>query len=277
MRCDNYIVIQGWMIKEYGLSGNDLLVYAIVYGVTQDDSQTYKNSLSYMMDCLGCTKATVISSLKRLVLRGLLEKFESEDKGIKRCEYRTTRGGGIKIIPPGIKIIPPPIFDTSINNINSNITNNNNVNDIDNLRENRNIINYIKKDNKKETNTKKKETKEKIENNQSYLLFEAEATPKNNDLDFATFWALYDKKVGDKEKLCRKWENLPMGIKRAILDYIPRYKEAQPDKQYRKNPETFLNNRSWEDEIIKKDNGTIKGRFGNTSPNDFEGKGYTEL
>ncbi len=32
--------------------------------------------------------------------------------------------------------------------------------------------------------------------------------------------------------------------------YIPKYKAAQPNKQYRKNPETFLNNKSWNDELI---------------------------
>jgi hypothetical protein len=34
------------------------------------------------------------------------------------------------------------------------------------------------------------------------------------------------------------------------MAYIPRYKLHQPDKQYRKNPATFLYQRSWEDEII---------------------------
>ena len=32
----------------------------------------------------------------------------------------------------------------------------------------------------------------------------------------------------------------------------PLYVKAQPDKQYRKNPETFLRNKSWHDEIINR-------------------------
>ena len=36
-----------------------------------------------------------------------------------------------------------------------------------------------------------------------------------------------------------------------MIKYIPNYKSATPDKKYRKNPETFLNNRSWKDELIK--------------------------
>ena len=34
------------------------------------------------------------------------------------------------------------------------------------------------------------------------------------------------------------------------MNYIELYKQSQPDKQFRKNPETFLNNKSWNDEII---------------------------
>lgn len=69
-------------------------------------------------------------------------------------------------------------------------------------------------------------------------------------IDFFLFWELYDKKVGSKEKIERKWNKLSLKNQEAIIEYIPEYIKAQPDKQYRKNPETFLNNKSWEDEII---------------------------
>lgn len=71
------------------------------------------------------------------------------------------------------------------------------------------------------------------------------------NIDFDFFWNEYDKKVGDKAKLKKKWERLTDKERQAIMDYIPPYKEAQPDKAFRKNPETFLNNKSWNDEIIK--------------------------
>ena len=41
----------------------------------------------------------------------------------------------------------------------------------------------------------------------------------------------------------------------AIMKYIPLYKEAQPDKKFRKDPDTFLNNKSWNDELIYENNG----------------------
>jgi hypothetical protein len=68
-------------------------------------------------------------------------------------------------------------------------------------------------------------------------------------LPFNSFWELYDKKIG-KPKSEKKWDALSLKEQKDILDYLPKYIEITPDKKYRKNPETFFNNRSWEDEII---------------------------
>lgn len=67
---------------------------------------------------------------------------------------------------------------------------------------------------------------------------------------FEMFWDLYEKKVGEKSKLIKKWDKLTEEERTKALEYIPKYKLAQPDKKYRKNPETFLNNKSWNDELI---------------------------
>lgn len=69
---------------------------------------------------------------------------------------------------------------------------------------------------------------------------------------FDEFWNDYEKKVGDKEKIRKKYDKLPDRVKLAIKEHIPKYKAAQPEKQFRKNPETYLNNKSWNDEIIAK-------------------------
>ena len=75
---------------------------------------------------------------------------------------------------------------------------------------------------------------------------------KELDLDqsFNLFWNTYDKKV-DLCKCKSKWKKLTKEDKDNLLAYVPKYVAATPDKQYRKNPVTFLNNRSWENEIIK--------------------------
>jgi hypothetical protein len=69
---------------------------------------------------------------------------------------------------------------------------------------------------------------------------------------FEQFWNDYDKKVGSTERLIPKWMKLTNDERDLIRAYIPKYKAAQPDKTFRKNPETFLNQKGWTHEIIIK-------------------------
>lgn len=66
---------------------------------------------------------------------------------------------------------------------------------------------------------------------------------------FEDFWNDYDKKI-DKPKVEAKWKKLNDAQKLAIKIHIPKYKIVSPDKQYRKNPESYLNAQSWENELI---------------------------
>ena len=75
---------------------------------------------------------------------------------------------------------------------------------------------------------------------------------ENINIDFDWFWNDYDKKVGDKQKLKKKWNKLTDEERQNAMNYIDLYKKSQPNKQFRKNPETFLNNKSWNDEIINR-------------------------
>ena len=73
---------------------------------------------------------------------------------------------------------------------------------------------------------------------------------KEINILFSDFWDLYDKKVGDRDKLVKKWESLTNDDRKNIMEHIPKYKSVQPDKKYRKDPQTFLNNKSWLDELV---------------------------
>ena len=70
------------------------------------------------------------------------------------------------------------------------------------------------------------------------------------NVPFDDFWNLYDKKVGDKEKIKTKWGKLKDSEREALMNHLPLYKKSQPNKKYRKDPSTYLNNKSWNDEII---------------------------
>lgn len=71
-----------------------------------------------------------------------------------------------------------------------------------------------------------------------------------DEYTFERAWNLYEKKVGNKEKLEKKWNSMSKKDRKAAIEYIPLYVISKPDKQFRKNFQTFLNQRGWEDEII---------------------------
>lgn len=75
-----------------------------------------------------------------------------------------------------------------------------------------------------------------------------ESTDSPTALSFENIWSLYGKK-GNKKTSERKWAKLSVTAKEKALAYIPAYVEATPDKQYRKNFETFLNQECWNDEL----------------------------
>lgn len=78
------------------------------------------------------------------------------------------------------------------------------------------------------------------------------APPKEvkDEYTFDNIWDLYDKKVGCKDKLRKKWNSMSKADRKAATEYVPLYVIATEDKKYRKNFQTFLNQRGWEDELI---------------------------
>lgn len=82
--------------------------------------------------------------------------------------------------------------------------------------------------------------------------YKVTAPPKEvkDEYTFERAWNLYEKKVGCKAKLEKKWNSMSLKDRKAAIEYIPIYVIATEDKKYRKNFQTFLNQRGWEDEII---------------------------
>lgn len=80
---------------------------------------------------------------------------------------------------------------------------------------------------------------------------------------FCEFWSLYDKKK-DKAKAEKKWKRLTKKQKEKIFEVLPNYIKQTPDKQYRKNPLTWLNGECWEDEDIQAQEQTKPSYSGRT-------------
>ena len=134
---ENYIVIQGFMVNEMKLKGNELLVYAIIYGFSQEEGQVFTGSLQYLADWTNSTKQGVSKNLKSLVEKGYIGKNDKYINGVKFCEYYATQFNRVcNSVAQGIQqSLIPPIQQSLTNNI-----------DLDNIDNNRNN----KKENKKE-------------------------------------------------------------------------------------------------------------------------------
>ena len=84
---------------------------------------------------------------------------------------------------------------------------------------------------------------------------------------FAEFWDLYGKK-SDSSKCKVKFSKLSKSDIELIFEKLPAYVKSTPDKQYRKNPITWLNGKCWNDEIMQQAN--------HAKPtHDFENQNYT--
>ena len=122
---DNYICIQGFMVNELDLKGNELLIYAIIYGFTQLENQDFKGSLQYLADWCNSTKQGVIKALKSLIDKGLIEKQETIFNNVKFVSYYATKFNSIKQSLTGYSTkFNGGIKQSLPNNINNNINNN---------------------------------------------------------------------------------------------------------------------------------------------------------
>ena len=99
------------MRTQLNLKGNDLLVYALIYGFSQTADQKFTGGLQYIADWCGATKQGVVKNLKNLMERGLIRKEEINGRLI----YCTTEFNGTIQLS-----LTNNIDNKQINNINSN-------------------------------------------------------------------------------------------------------------------------------------------------------------
>lgn len=126
MKNEHYITIMGFMRNELNLKGNELMVFALIYGFSQDDESQFTGSISYIAEWIGATKQTVHNVLKSLSDKGLINKTESYRNGIKFCSYKSVLpvvknfdGGWSKNLTGGGQKIRPNNIDNINNKKNS--------------------------------------------------------------------------------------------------------------------------------------------------------------
>ncbi len=103
---DNYIQISGWMIRQLGLKGNELLIYALIHGFSQDGKSFFQGSLTYIAEWTNSTKQGVIKNLKSLIEKGYVQKIiVKSDGGLQFCKYYTVQSRVVE--KTGKQSLPP--------------------------------------------------------------------------------------------------------------------------------------------------------------------------
>ena len=66
VRQSNYITVLGWMVSDLKLRGNALLIYAVIYGFSQNDDDSYTGSRQYLADWTNSTVQKCFKMLKKI-------------------------------------------------------------------------------------------------------------------------------------------------------------------------------------------------------------------
>ena len=165
MENTDFLNIQGWMINELNLKGNELIIYALIYGFTKDGVSEFRGSRQYMADWTNSSVKSVQNVVNSLVNKGMIEKNNHinkygslETSGYKAINVpklssekssspleKKVHEGSEKSSSPLVKKVHEGSEKSSHNNIDNNISNN-----IDNNISN-NIVDIKEKNIKKES------------------------------------------------------------------------------------------------------------------------------
>lgn len=83
----NFLTIEGWMRTSLHLSGNELIVFAVIYQFSQGKAGRYIGGLPFLADWCGCHPDTARRALRNLEDNGLITALRGEVNGVPYCNY----------------------------------------------------------------------------------------------------------------------------------------------------------------------------------------------
>ena len=108
---NTYLHIEAFMVNDLHLSGNELIIYAAIFGFSQDGSSWFTGSRKYLGGWCQITDETVTYNLNKLLKKGLIECREKKVHDVVFKDYRAVPvifGGAEKSVPLDEKPVPDP-------------------------------------------------------------------------------------------------------------------------------------------------------------------------
>ena len=285
---ENFVTIQGWMINNLKLKGNELLTYAIIYGFTQDGEQWFEGSRSYLAAWCNSTTKGIQNNLKSLVDKKFIFKKEMYINNVKFCKYQANlnfeecpkMGGGEQSSLPPREVSSLPREQSSPNNIEDIIYKNNIEKKKEKyIKEKRNdhfcqndrlsqeaikgttvpVVEELKTKRSSLNNgivISKSENKDVIKENESNSADNKKAPRVSEKLlksEFEKLWALYPRKQGKKAAEAAYIRARRRGVEADVVasgikSYVNYINAKKISQEYVKQGSTFFNQNSWDDE-----------------------------
>ena len=133
MKDESFVMVAGWMVSKLQLKGRELLIYAVIYGFSQDGQSWFTGSVRYLAEWAGCSKRTVYTTLQSLLEKGLIRKRVKDVNGVRFCDYQAVKpdagvvkklhGGSEKTAPGVVKKLHGGSEKTSDHSIEHSIDN----------------------------------------------------------------------------------------------------------------------------------------------------------
>ena len=217
---ENFVTLSGFMITDLHLKGNELIVYAIIYGFSQAEGTAFRGSAQYLADWTNSTRQGVMKNLKSLMQKGLIDRRAAMINGRSGYEYYATKFTCKQSLHDLSTEFTPTCKQSLHNNIDNNIA--------DNIADN---IDTCASD----FDTIKKLSLKELEN------------------DFEEIWQDYPKKQGKEAAKKAYIKARKAGVSNCeIAAGLTRYKlfiqANRTEDRYIKHGSTWFNQKCWEDD-----------------------------
>lgn len=129
MKDANFYTVQGWMVNNLKLRGNELICYAVIYSFSQDEESKYMGGLKYLCRWMNASEPTVVSVLNKLITKKLIEPTPVITDKCKRVFYQVTKESLVRGYLRNLSKVTKESLVSLYNNNNNNITINKEVED----------------------------------------------------------------------------------------------------------------------------------------------------
>jgi hypothetical protein len=96
-----FFTVHAWMIKELKLKGNELIVYAVIWGFTHDMETKFLGGIKYLCAITNSGKTNIIFCLKSLKEKGLIDRVEIQIGNLVKHSYFITNKTSCSESEPG--------------------------------------------------------------------------------------------------------------------------------------------------------------------------------